>query len=118
MPARGSRTTVTGTVTAVLPRMTLIFYMSAILPFYAMAIAWWLARLPARVVAGASIALVIGGALWALYTRPLTIGTPLDATERAKYFEGPFAPIFLHARIPMKDALDDARKNEKVLTGQ
>ncbi len=95
---------------AMAPRMTFIYYMAAVVPFYAVAIAWCLATLRARTSAIAAIALVASSAAWFAFVRPVVTGAPLRPDEQDRYFRGTFSSILTHDAFPI-DRVRDLAKN-------
>jgi predicted membrane-bound dolichyl-phosphate-mannose-protein mannosyltransferase len=94
---------------AIAPRMTFIYYMATIVPFYALAIAWCLSKLSARASAIAAILLVASSAAWFAFVRPVATGAPLGPDEQDRYFRGTFSSILTHDSFPLERVREFAR---------
>jgi dolichyl-phosphate-mannose--protein O-mannosyl transferase len=92
---------------AVALRMTFIYYMSAILPFYALALAWCTSEALARRPAlrgpwtAVLVALAAGSLAWLLHVRPLVRGEPLSEEALRAYEASPAGPLVFHDAFPL-----------------
>jgi hypothetical protein len=100
---------------AVVLRMTLLYYMGAIVPFLALSVAGLLARSyeratdpprAARAMAGGTVVLLSLAAAWLWYVGPLVRAAPLSEPALARYAASPAAPFLFHDELPLSRALE------------
>ncbi len=100
---------------AVVLRMTFLYYMSAIVPFFAIASALVIARglerarepgVASRYAAVAVAAVLSIGAAWQLYTLPFVRGDALTEAELVAYARGPAGPFLFHDAFPVERVLE------------
>ncbi|MFN7702050.1 MAG: glycosyltransferase family 39 protein [Deltaproteobacteria bacterium] len=116
---------------ALVLRMTFLYYMTAIVPFFALALAHLLARERERapgpsaqaeddlgrrvksrttgIRAIAVVALLTSGVAWHAYVLPLLRGEPLDERALRAFAASPAAPLIFHRAFPIDRVLQLAR---------
>jgi dolichyl-phosphate-mannose-protein mannosyltransferase len=103
---------------AVVLRMTFLYYMTAIVPFFGIAIAHVIARAldearaptrTSRVAIAALSALLTAGLAWHAYVLPLVRGEALEQRALRDYASSPAAPWLFHDAFPIERVLQLAR---------
>ena len=84
--------------------------MTAILPFYAIALARMLASLRERAGAALAVVLVVTSALWFLFVHPVLTADRLDAAKQARYFKSAISPLFVHRKVSVEACIESAKR--------
>lgn len=101
---------------SVVLRMTFLYYMTAILPFFALAltvgVARWIERdhPSSRLAPSLTIAALLSlGIAWHAWVLPLVRGDTLTEDELTSYARGPAAPFLFHDAMPVERLIQLAR---------